>query len=93
MTMATMRITQAQGATLCADWLMRSKTVMPLSERKHLSDLSEQLAAQIKDTLSREAGLFTAHDLMESLDPRYISEVGASIMEECVRALKNSNVA
>jgi hypothetical protein len=85
--------TQAQAATLSAEWLSRSDKVMPLADRKQLSDLSEQVAGQIRDTLSREAGLFTAHELMESLDPRHISEVGASIMDECVRLLKLSDLA
>lgn len=81
-------ITQAQGATLCHEWLMRSQQKLSLSERKQLSDLSEQIALQIRNSLSREAGLYTAHELMESLDPRHVSELGASIMDECVRALK-----
>ncbi|MDP5239898.1 hypothetical protein Q9Q94_10160 [Uliginosibacterium sp. 31-16] len=81
-------ITQAQGAALCNDWLMRSKQRLSLSERRHLSDLSDQVATQIRNGLSREAGLYTAHELMESLDPRHVSELGASIMEECVRVLK-----
>jgi hypothetical protein len=83
-------ITQAQGAALCTDWLMRSKKTLSQAERKQLSDLSDQVATQIKDTLSREAGLYTAHELMESLDPRYVSELGASIMDECLRVLKDS---
>jgi hypothetical protein len=81
-------LTQDQGAALCAEWLMRSKKLMSLAERRHLSELGEQLAGKIRDTLSREAGLHTAHELMESLDPRYVSEVGGSIMDECVRVLK-----
>jgi hypothetical protein len=84
-------ITQAQGATLCSEWLMRSKQSIPMAQRRHLSDLSDQVATQIKNNLSREAGLYTAHELMESLDPRYISELGASIMDECVRILKGED--
>lgn len=83
-------MTVAQGATLCAEWLARSKQSLPAAERKHLSELSEQIAMQIRDSLSREAGLYTAHELMESLDPRHVSELGASIMEECARVLKNA---
>lgn len=85
-------LTQGQGATLCQEWLLRSKRSLPLGERKQLSDFSEQVALQIRNTLSREAGLYTAHELMESLDPRYVSELGASIMEECVRVLKNAEL-
>jgi len=86
-------ITQAQGATLSSEWLARSKQTLPLAERKRLANLSDQVATQIKEGLSREAGLYAAHELMESLDPRYVSEFGASVMEECVRVLQESQDA
>jgi hypothetical protein len=76
-------LTDAQGASLAADWLARSKRSLPLAERKLLSSLGDQLACQIASSLSREAGLFTAHEMMESLDPRYHSELGLSLMVEC----------
>lgn len=50
-------LTDAQGATLAADWLSRSKRSLLLSERRQLSALSDELARQIAATLSREAGL------------------------------------
>lgn len=84
------RITPAQGAELCQEWLARAKLSLPLAERRMLSDLSEQVATRIEGSLSREAGLYTAHELMESLDPRYVSELGASVMDECVRVLKSA---
>ena len=49
-------ITEAQGASLAAEWLSRSKRSLPLAERRLLSDLSDQLARQIAASLSREAG-------------------------------------
>ncbi len=76
-------LTQAQGATLAAEWLARSKRGMPLAERKHLSDLSDQLARQIAATTSRDAGLYITHEMQESLDARYESEIGQAIMAEC----------
>ena len=79
--------TQAQGATLAADWLARSKRKLPLSQRQRLSDLSDLLARQIAVSTSREAGLYVSHELQEALDPRYFSEVCESIMAECVRML------
>ncbi|MGV8933386.1 MAG: hypothetical protein ACOH1I_02095 [Gallionellaceae bacterium] len=78
-------MTQAQGAALAANWLSRSKRNMPVAMRKHLSELSDKLARQIADTTSREAGLFISHEMQESLDPRYHSEIGESIMMECER--------
>jgi hypothetical protein len=79
--------TEAQGASLAADWLSRSKRQLPGHERKHLSALSDQLARQIAASLSREAGLYTAHEMMEALDPNYQSELGGSLMLECERML------
>lgn len=80
-------LTDAQGATLAADWLTRSKRNLPLAERRQLSALSDQLARQIGETLSREAGLFTAHEMMESLDPNHQSEIAQSLLLECERLL------
>ena len=79
--------TRAQGATLAADWLSRSKRQLPLVQRQHLAELSDMVARQIVDSTSREAGLYVSHELQEALDPRYYSEVGESVMAECVRML------
>ncbi len=81
-------LTVAQGASLCAEWLARSRRSLPQEERKQLSLLAETLSQQIEASLSREAGLFTAHELMESLDRYYHSDIGLSIMTECERLLE-----
>ena len=80
-------LTEAQGASLAADWLSRSKNKMSLAERRQLSTLSDQLARQIESSLSREAGMYTAHEMMESLDPNHHSEIAESLMVECARLL------
>ena len=80
-------LTEAQGATLSADWLSRSKRRLAINERRHLSALSDQLARQVAETLSREAGMYTAHEMMEALDPNYHSELAESLMAECERLL------
>ena len=80
-------LTEAQGATLAADWLARSKNSLPLAERRLLSDLSDQFARQIAGQLSREAGLYTAHEMMEALDPNYHSELAEAMLTECERLL------
>jgi hypothetical protein len=76
-------LTDAQGATLAADWLTRSKTALPLAERRHLSALSDQFARRIATTLSREAGLYTAHEMMEALDPNYQPELARTMLSAC----------
>lgn len=86
-------LTEGQGASLAAEWLARSRRDLPLRERRRLSDLSDQLARQIEASLSREAGLYTTHEMMESLDPNYHSgsEVAQSLMRECENALAASD--
>ncbi|MEI7613744.1 MAG: hypothetical protein WCK63_12605 [Betaproteobacteria bacterium] len=84
-------LTIAQGATLLGDWLGRTQRRLPSEERKHLSEASDELARQIAAPLSREAGLFTAHEMMESLDPNYHSEISQALMEECERLLDRRN--
>ena len=80
-------MTEGQGASLAADWLARSDRRLALAERRLLSGLSDQLARQIAGTLSREAGLYTTHEMLESLDPNYHSELAESMMVECERLL------
>ena len=80
-------LTEARGASLAADWLSRTKRSLPVADRMHLSTLSDQMARQITESLSREAGLYTVHEMMESLDPNYQSEISRSLMVECERML------
>lgn len=85
-------LTEAQGASLAADWLARRRGELPLKARKHLSDLSDQMARQVESGLSREAGLYTAHEMMESLDPNYHagSQIAQALMRECEHLLAAS---
>ncbi len=76
-------LSEAQAATLAAGWLARSGREMPLAQRRHLAALSDDMARQMASTLSREAGLFTAHEMMESLDPNYHSELAIALMQTC----------
>lgn len=86
-------LTEAQGASLAAEWLARRRRDLPIKERKHLSGLSDRMAREIERGLSREAGLFTAHEMMESLDPNYHagSQTGQALMRECERLLAASD--
>ena len=80
-------ITLAQGASLSGEWLARSKRKMPVTQRRRLSACSDQIARTIAESVSREAGLHIAHEIQESLDPNYQSDVGKMIMIECERVL------
>jgi hypothetical protein len=83
-------LTESQGVGLARDWLARSKQNLPLTDRKSLSALSDDLARQIFNSVSREAGLYISHELTESLDPNYQSECAQSIVEECERLLSET---
>ncbi|TDF66877.1 hypothetical protein [Cupriavidus sp. L7L] len=85
-------MTDAQGATLAAEWLSRSRLQLPLSERRLLSELSDQFARQLAETLSREAGLYAAHEMMEALDPNYQSAFAHDMLDECERLLRENGV-
>lgn len=80
-------ITEAQGASLAADWLARSQRSLPLAERRRLSALSDILARRLQGSVSRAAGLHIAHEMMEALEPRHTSELTESLMAECERLL------
>lgn len=80
-------LNDGQCATLAADWLRRSQRSLSLTERRQLSGLSDTLARQVAASLSREAGLYTAHEMMEALDPNYHSELAETMMVECERLL------
>ena len=79
--------TEAQGASLAADWLTRQKLTLPLAERRQLAALADTLARQIAGSLSREAGLYTSHEMMQALDPNHHSELAQTLLAECERLL------
>lgn len=85
-------LTEAQGASLAQLWLSRHKAQLSLAERRQLSDLSDQLARQIAGSLSREAGLYTVHEMMEALDPNHQSEIAFDLRDECERLLRENGV-
>lgn len=77
-------LSEAQGASLVADWLARTGRRLPQSERRRLSDLSDTLARECAAALSPEAGRAAAHEMMEALDERYDSELARRLRAECV---------
>jgi hypothetical protein len=85
-------MTVSQGVSLAADWLSRSKRQLSLPERRILSELSDEFARQLAATLSHQAGQYTAHEMMEALDPRYKSEVAHKLLDECERLLREQGV-
>ncbi len=86
-------LSEAQGASLIAQWLERTRRNLPLAERRQLSDLSDQLARRIAASVSREAGLYISHELGEALDPAYQSDIALSVMAECEQLLDGALAA
>jgi hypothetical protein len=86
-------MTLAQGASLASLWLSRSKLQLAAPERRLLSELSDELARHLAATLSLEAGQYTAHEMMESLDPRYRSPLAFDLLDECERLLRAHEVS
>lgn len=80
-------LTEAQGASLAADWLGRTRRRLELAERRRLSALSDELARRIAGTLSRQAGLYAAHEMQQALDPNYRSDLADSLLEQCRQLL------
>ena len=85
-------MTIAQGSSLAAQWLSRAKLDLPHAERRRLSELSDDFARHLAATLSPQAGQYTAHEMMESLDPRYRSKVAFDMLDECERLLREDQV-
>ena len=83
-------LTLAQGASLANEWLARSARKLAAPDRKQLSEVSDLLARQIAAPLAREAGLYTAHEMMEALDTNYHSELGEAMMKICEEALDSA---
>jgi hypothetical protein len=83
-------LTIAQRTSLSANWLARAKRTMPLERRRHLAELSDQMARQMAVSVSRAAGLHIAYEMTEALDSKYVSEVGSSLLDECTRLLAES---
>ncbi len=74
-------------------WLMRQGLVAPGKLIRSIAALSDTFAKTLAETLSREAGLYTAHEMNQSLDPNYQSPVAMDLLEECERLLVDSELA
>lgn len=75
--------TEAQLASLAQQWLARQQLQLDLADRRRLAGMADLLARQLAASLSREAGLHTAHEMRESLDPRYNSPLARTVLYTC----------
>jgi hypothetical protein len=84
-------MTIEQGVSLAGLWLSRSKLQLALPERRVLSALSDDFARRLAATLTHQAGQYTAHEMMEALDPRYRPALAFDLLDECERLLKEGD--
>ena len=77
----------ATAADAANVWLLRHNLVAQGRLLKAIAVLSGQFAQTLAQSLSREAGLYTSHEMNQSLDPNYQSPVAMDLMEECERLL------
>lgn len=82
--------TAANTATV---WLYRQELIADARLIRALSALSNEFAHTLAATLSREAGLYTSHEMSQSLDPNYQSPVAMDLLEECGRLLTEHELA
>ena len=73
------------------DWLQRSKVRIDSPWLRELVAASGDMAREVAASLSREAGLQTAHDMAESLDPNHPSPIGQMMMEQCIAWVETIN--
>lgn len=86
-------LTDAQGKTRARDWLARSGRRLAESGLAAIAAASDDMARRIGGQLSRQAGLYTAHEMNEALDPNYQSELGRTLLDECTRRIETLDEA
>lgn len=69
---------------LALEWLVRAKMKIDSPWLRELVAASGDMARNVAASLSREAGLQTAHEMGEALDPNYQSPVAGLMMEQCI---------
>lgn len=69
---------------LALEWLTRAKMKIESPWLRELVAASSDMAKGIAASLSREAGLQTAHEMGEALDPNHQSAVAHLMMEQCI---------
>ncbi|MGI4816341.1 MAG: hypothetical protein ACRYGG_23815 [Janthinobacterium lividum] len=83
----------ARAGDVANVWLSRENLFLPHSLKKQLLALSDAFARDLADGLSREAGLHIAHEMMESLDSRYVSNTADQMTAECDRVLRENGLS
>jgi len=85
--------TDATATDTANVWLFRHNLIAQARLIRSIAILSGQFAQTLAQSLSREAGLYTSHEMNQSLDPNYQSPVAMDLLEECERLLIEADLA
>ncbi|RKP46605.1 hypothetical protein [Pararobbsia silviterrae] len=85
-------MTDAQAVQLTNIWLTRTRVMLTLGEKRAFAELSDRFARELADAVSREAGLFISHELMQALDPDYQSAIAIDVMNDCDARLRDAGL-
>ena len=87
-----MWMTDEQAVQLTSLWLTRTRVTLTVREKRAFAELSDTLAREVAESVSREAGLFVSHELMQALDPDYQSAIAIDVMNDCAARLVEANL-
>jgi hypothetical protein len=85
-------ITDAQTVQLASVWQTSTRIVLTVKEKRTIAELSDAFAHELAATVSREAGLFISHELMQALDPAYPSAIAIDVLNECDAKLREAGL-
>ncbi|CAM2146931.1 conserved protein of unknown function [Pararobbsia alpina] len=85
-------MTDAQAVQLTSLWLTRTRVALTVREKRQFAELSDAFARELAESVSREAGLFISHELMQALDPDYQSAIAIDVMNDCDARLRDAGL-
>jgi hypothetical protein len=85
-------MTDAQAVQLTSLWLTRTRVALTVREKHQFAELSDAFARELAGSVSREAGLFISHELMQALDPDYQSAIAIDVMNDCDARLREAGL-
>lgn len=85
-------MSDSQAVQLTNLWLSRTRIALTLAEKRQFAEMSDAFARELSESVSREAGLFISHELMQALDPDYQSAIAIDVMNDCDARLRDAGL-
>ncbi len=85
-------ITDAQSVQLTSLWQTQTRLVLSVRDKRAIAELSDTFSRELAASVSREAGLFISHELMQALDPAYQSAIAIDVLNECDAKLREAGL-